>query len=111
MSIFRDIRRRAKGTAPQILAGALVAYFAYHAIQGERGINSWITLKEDLAASEAQLAALEAERARLDNRVRRLRRDSLDPDLLEERARLLLNYGYADDRVVMLPEARKGSSE
>ena len=106
MSIFRDIRRRAKGTAPQILAGALVAYFAYHAIQGERGINRWIDLKEDLRASEAQLAALEVERTQLDNRVRRLRRDNLDPDLLEERARLLLNYGYPDDIVVMLPEAR-----
>jgi hypothetical protein len=30
-----------------------------------------------------------------------LRPDSLDPDLLEERARAVLNLGHPDDRIIL----------
>jgi hypothetical protein len=33
-----------------------------------------------------------------------MRPDHLDPDMLEERARLLLNYGRADDYLILWPE-------
>ena len=108
MSLFRDIRRRARGMVPQILAGGLVFYFAYHAIQGERGINSWIDLREDMTAAQGRLAELEGQRLDLENKVRRLSRDNLDPDLLEERARVLLNYGRAGEVIVMLPAGTDG---
>ena len=105
MSLLPDIRRRARGMVPQILAGGLVVYFAYHAIQGERGINSWVDLREDLTVAQERLTELEGQRLHLENKVQRLRRDYLDPDLLEERARLLLNYGRASEVVLMLPTA------
>ena len=51
---------------------------------------------------------LERQRLALAHRVGLLRPDSLDPDMLEERARMLLNYGHRDDRII-LPERRDGA--
>ena len=40
------------------------------------------------------------QRQKLENRVRLLRSGSLDPDLLEERARAVLNYADQNDQIV-----------
>ena len=52
----------------------------------------------------ANAAVLAAERTRLEHRVQLLRPDSLDPDLLEERARDMLNYGSDDELLILLPD-------
>jgi cell division protein FtsB len=44
---------------------------------------------------------LDAQRAELERKVKLLRPDSLDPDMLEERAREVLNYTREDEVVVM----------
>ncbi len=43
----------------------------------------------------------------MENRVRLLEPGSLDPDMLEERARLMLNYGHADDIVILEGNKRR----
>jgi cell division protein FtsB len=101
MALLREIRRRSRQVVPQVLMVCTLGYFAYHTIQGERGVLTWLRLEKDLSVAQASATVLEAERANLQRRVGLLRPESLDPDLLEERARVLLNYG-ADDEVVIL---------
>ena len=44
------------------------------------------------------------QRAELEHRVSLLRPDSLDPDLLEEQARRLLNFGFANEAIILTPK-------
>ena len=81
----------------------MVGYFGYHALHGERGFLAWRELKGDIATAEIVEAQLAQQRARLDRRTALLRADNLDPDLLEERARVLLGYGDPRDLVVLRP--------
>ena len=105
MTVFREIRRRARQVAPQVLLASTLAYFGYHAVEGDRGVLARVRLDQDLAAAREVRATLGAERALLDHRVALLRPDGLDPDLLEERARRVLNLGYPGDFVILLPKA------
>ena len=85
---------------PLIGLGVFV-YFAYHTVEGDRGVLAYIRLKAQLQESEAQLSKLEGERQELERRVQLLRPDHLDPDMLEERARIMLNMGHDGDEVIM----------
>jgi cell division protein FtsB len=49
---------------------------------------------------KSELAGLKAERAHWERRVALLRADSIDPDMLDERARALI--GYTDPRDLTL---------
>jgi len=91
---------------PQVAAACLVAYFAFHAILGDRGLFAYLRLQESLAQATALHAELQAQHAALAHRVKLLRPDSLDPDLLSERARAVLNFAHPDD-VVVLREAQQ----
>lgn len=44
---------------------------------------------------------IKARRMELENKVNLLHPDSLDPDMLDERARVMLNYGLEGEIVVM----------
>ncbi len=74
----------------------LIAYFAIHALTGERGLLTENARRDTLKATTAELVQLRAERRDLEARVRLLRDDHLSRDLLEERARIVL--GFADPR-------------
>ncbi len=111
MALLREIRLRARKIAPPVLAACVVAYFGYHALHGERGFPAWRELKQDLSQARATEARLAGDRARLARRVALLGPDNLDPDLLEERANLLLGYGRGNDLIILLPGRRGGSGQ
>ena len=89
--------RRALGT---IIGTLLIGYFSYHLVQGGHGLIALLQLKSTVAQAEQIASALTVRRETLEHRVNLLRPDSLDPDLLEEQARKLLGYGFADDIIV-----------
>ena len=70
----------------------LSIYFGYHIFQGERGVISWFQLSKKVKINEEQLSALTTEKETLEQRVKLLRPDSIDLDMLDEQARRLLNY-------------------
>ena len=74
-----------------------LANFGWHAIQGDYGVFALIQIEADAQALEADLAALRAERARLERLVAGLSTDRLDLDLLDERARAVLGHMRADE--------------
>jgi len=100
MAVVREIRRRAPQIVPQVAVACLVAYFAYHAIQGDGGILSYLRTREALTEAKAVRAELRDQRKGLERKVELLR-EPLDRDLLSERARAVLNFAGEDDVVVM----------
>ena len=101
MTALSEIRRRARLMLGPLIGICLALYFGYHAIHGERGIFAVGELDRKIEAARETLD-LETERRRLlEHRVVLLRPASIDPDLLEERARLLLNFGRPDDVIVL----------
>lgn len=98
--MLKDMRRRLRLVIGPLIGIGLVAYFAYHTIEGDRGVLAWLRLKGEIVEAELALAKISTERQRLEHRVLLLRPDHLDPDMLEERARLLLNMSREDEVVV-----------
>jgi cell division protein FtsB len=81
-----------------VLAAAFIGYFGVNAYTGNHGIRAKQTLDQRIADLTQELDATRAERERWEHRVSLLRSDRIDPDLLEERARQLLEF--ADPRDV-----------
>ena len=87
-----------------LFAYGLAIYFGYHAVVGSRGLLAWRQLNHEIAATELELAAVRAERQALEDKVRRLRPDSLDADLIDELARRDLSLAAPLDVIILLDE-------
>ena len=101
MTILRALRRRAWVVAGPTIGTALAGYFAYHLVEGDRGLKAWLRLNREIRIETANLAAARAQRAALDLKVSELKPDHVDPDLLDERTRATLNLASPDEIVVM----------
>src|SRR5579871_4125717 len=82
--------------APTAVLAALIFYFGFQAMTGDRGLLERAQRNAILAEKTQDLARLDAERQDLERQARLMRDDSLSADLLDERARSLL--GLADPR-------------
>jgi cell division protein FtsB len=100
MAIWRELKRRARDVIGPVLGFCVVGYFVYHSIEGERGLTAYVRLTERLADARVQLEEVQAERQALERRVKLLRTDNLDPDMLDERARTILNYSRPDEIII-----------
>jgi cell division protein FtsB len=98
------IKRKARPVLVTGLWAVLVAYFGWHAVQGEHGLLARNDLSSQVAEAEARLEALRSEREGLEARVELLSPDGIDRDMLDERARAMLNYTHPDDVVIFLRE-------
>jgi cell division protein FtsB len=99
MQLLDAIRLRARLIIGPILGISLVVYFAYHLVQGDRGLIAWLRLTQQIDEARTTLAAVEAERQPLAHRVA-LMRNKLDPDLLDETARAALNLVGENEVVI-----------
>ena len=100
MSLAYEIRRRARAAVAPTLLVCTVGYFAYYAIHGERGLFGYLRIVDRIGQVETALDARTRERDRLALRVRLLRRDALDTDILDERARGVLGLAHPDEVVI-----------
>lgn len=82
-------------------------YFLFHIFHGDRGLLAWLKLQKQVAKAVTIAAETNDQKAYLENRVRLLNPGSLDPDMLEERARLMLNFGLNNEVVILDPERNK----
>jgi len=87
------------------MGAAVMVYFGYHAVQGDRGLIAWWNLRFDIERANIALTEVSAEKKTLEHRVSLLRPESLDPDMLEERVRVMLGVVHPGDRIV--PEATR----
>ncbi|PWC87821.1 septation ring formation regulator EzrA [Azospirillum sp. TSH100] len=86
------------------LCACVVAYFAYYAVHGDRGLVAMKQIQGEIAQAEGVLNQLRTEREDMERRAQLLRGDGLDRDMLEERARLMLNFSNPRDVIVKLPK-------
>ena len=107
MGLLQEFRNRARYVVGPVLGLCAIGYFAYHGVHGDRGLIAWWKVKQRVVAAKEALVLSENEREKLERRVRLLNPGSLDPDMLEERARVMLNYGYADELVILEKKRRK----
>ena len=103
MIVLREIRRRARHILPAAICAVVVGYFSYHALQGEKGIHSYLKVNHELRGAQEGLNKVHSFRVELENRVKGLRDTSLDLDLLEERARVVLNLMRDDELLIYFP--------
>ncbi len=85
---------------PLICIGFL-AYFAHHTINGARGLLAYKQMQTRAAGLEIRIAALRKKRRKLEARVSLLHRESLDPDMLDERARVILNLAKPNEITIL----------
>ena len=101
MNFMHDVRLRLRALTGPLIGICAIVYFGFHAVHGDRGLMTYWRLQHEITETRAILEDTESRRLKLERRVRLLRPDSLDLDMLEERARLMLNFGHPDDVVVL----------
>jgi len=97
------MRRRAKVLVAPVLGLALTGYFAYHLVEGDRGLRAWMRLTQELRTAKTGLADVAAERAKLERRASNMRSGHLDPDLLDSQVRRTLDFATPDEIVIIRP--------
>jgi cell division protein FtsB len=105
MTMSLEFKKRLRQAIGPTVGACLFGYFVYHAVEGDRGIMAWLRISQQLAESKGTLASLQNERQEIQNRVTLLS-TSIDPDLLDERARLMLNVAEPDDRLVIIKNSK-----
>lgn len=81
-----------------LIAG--VVFFSYAALQGEYGLFRLLQVKAQKAGLERELAGLQADHAKLENRTQRLSNGYLDLDLLDEQARRVLGMARGNEIII-----------
>lgn len=97
----RNLHRLSQKAIAPFLALSVVGYFIYHSIQGDRGILAWVQLQERLTRSVAELDLVMKERQELEEKVKDLRPESINRDLLDQQVRLKLGYTRPDEVVIL----------
>ena len=101
MGLTRELTRRSRPAIAPFLFAVAVAYFAFHFVQGDRGLIAYLRVNQQIEDTQVQLAVLGEERARLEHRVSLLRPDQLDGDMLDERTRVVLGVAHRDEVIIL----------
>ncbi|QQR40623.1 FtsB family cell division protein [Devosia rhizoryzae] len=81
---------------------ACQGYLGYSALNGQFGIENRAQIEADIEVLQDRSSALQAEIDAFEHRVNLMNPKHLDPDLVTERARALLNMAHADDLLIMV---------
>ena len=79
---------------------SLIGYLSWHAINGERSFSQAERLGERIETLKAERDEVQSQRLALDSRVALIRPESIDPDLLEELARIKLGFVRPNDVIL-----------
>lgn len=80
---------------------AFLAYFGFHAYNGEFGIYSRYQYEARTVELKTQLESVKARRMELERRVQLLHDGTLEKDMLDEQARRALNLSHSDEIIIM----------
>lgn len=99
--LVRELRRRINRFLIPSIALSLTLYFVYSLFYGSRGLVALKELETKAGEYRSNLNALRERHDQLAHKVRLLRPESLCPDLLEERAKAVLGFTHADEKVIL----------
>ena len=75
-------------------------YLGFHAVSGERGLFALFKETRRLEAMTAELEATKHRRDELEKKVKLMSNSSLDLDMLDEQARVVLGFAGKDEVVL-----------
>jgi cell division protein FtsB len=104
MRIKRSVSRFFTVLVIPAITIAVVSYFGFYAIWGNRGVLMLEDTQARLGIEQQNLAQLQDNRARLEHRIALMEKDA-DPDLVEELARGQLMDGATNQ--VAVPRASR----
>ena len=99
----RRLRTITNVLALYTIAALLIGYFGVNAYTGNHGLRARQDLDREIAQLTDELARLKAERTAWQRKVSLLKPESIDRDMLDERARALLQYTDPRDLILQLP--------
>lgn len=76
-------------------------YFGFYTVNGDRGLLHYMYLSKEIKYAKQVAAKYHNERVNLENKVHLLSSDSLDLDLLDERAKTVLNLMRDDEFIII----------
>ena len=79
---------------------SLVGYFGWNATHGDRGLAAFAERQRLLKEAGADLGRAQAEQTAWERRLAGLRNNHIDRDMLDERARSMLNLADPSDIIV-----------
>jgi len=85
-----------------VAAALLIGYFAINAYTGNHGLKAQQDIDHQIAELTVERDRLKLERGDWQRRVALLQSDRLDPDMVDERARAILNYLHPRELTFML---------
>ncbi|MAV87218.1 MAG: septum formation initiator [Rhodospirillaceae bacterium] len=97
MKVLSEIRLRSSHIMGPILCIVLILYIAYHAVQGDRGLIAYWQLTKQVERAHNMNEKLKSKHSIIQNHVNLLSPQTLDRDMLGERARFLLGYSRPNE--------------
>ena len=85
-----------------VLSALLIGYFGVNAYDGAHGLIAKKDIDRQMATLSVELAKLQSSQKQWQRRVSLLKSDHIDADMLDERARALLDYVDPRDLVMMI---------
>jgi len=101
MSRFFALLSKIKSSSGFFLVLVLVfVYFSFYAVKGERGLIKYINLNKEVSEARAIQEKYAEEKEAWTEKCNRLSSQNLDLDMLDERARLVLNMAGEKEFVI-----------
>lgn len=101
MGIFLELQNKVKNSGILIFCTLLSLYFLFHGISGERGLLKLLYLRSEISSAQKIAESYHHQKEKLEEKVKLLSSSSLDLDLLDERARVVLNLIGTDEFIIL----------
>ena len=101
MDLFSNLPSKFKNLLWQVVIVFVGIYFGFYTINGDRGLLHYLHLINEIEYAKQVAAKYHNERVKLEHKVHLLSSESLDLDLLDERAKAVLNLMKDDEFIVV----------
>ena len=104
--MLRAIKNQLRGLVVPAVFLALTYYFGWNAVHGKSGLEAQAAQRQQLQAAQSQEDAVHQRLLLWQTKVAALSGQNIDPDMLDEEAREVLNLANPDDLVIELPSQK-----
>lgn len=102
MSRFLNLLSKMKSSSGLLMMLILVfIYFTFYAVRGERGLIRYLNLTKEVEKARALEEKYTLEKKHWDDKIKLLSPESLDLDMLDEQARVVLNMVGEKEFVIL----------
>lgn len=100
--MLREIRYRLRGLVVPVIFMALTYYFGWNAVHGKSGLQAQVVQRAALLTQQQTADQIHNNMVLWQTRVASLSNQAVEPDMLNEEAREVLNLADPNDLVVDL---------